>query len=1363
MASTPIYPMALEEGNSEMGVCFQQVSCFGLVAFNRWQPTLFSYVLALPKFVASLFSSTGHPERVCILRDLEGIIHSGDMLLVLGRPGSGCSTFLKTLAGNTRGFQVDQESNISYQGCSDTASSHEFRGDCVYLDELDVHFPELTLGQTLEFAASARKSASPAGRGRATAVKFGLDASFHTRVGSALIRGISGGERRRTSIAEASLCGAKLQAWDNTTRGLDSATAHRLIRSSRQTAESQGTIIAMSLYQASEEIYANFDKVLLLYEGRQIYYGPGDSASEYFENLGLVRPKNATTPDFLTSLTNPRERVTAPGYESSAPRAAEEFANAWKRSEQRRKLGAEIENFNATRPIMHTAKPNQSRAHMLPRLPTASMKLSVFEQVMICLRRVVQRVRNSPGPSLSAVIANGILGLIIGSVFYDTSDTSDSLQQRATLLFFALTVNAFSPAFEVALMWAQRPIVDKHFRYSFYHPFTERLASILCDLPPKLALSFCYHIPLYFLSGLRMTTSAFFTYWLFMFVNMLAMSMFFRLAGSVSRTQEQTLVPVSIATVLCVIYAGFVVPPSYMVPWLAWFWRINPVAYTYESLMVNEFHGRIFPCSTTVPDGPSYSQIDPKIKACAAIGSIVGQEGVEGSIYLQSKYGYSQSHVWRNLVILLSMMIIFCVGHLLAAEFILIQRPRGEVLLFKRGSLHAKGLPRDLETGGLITSPESTLAVNTPGNLPVEHQEASTTVSHRPAIIHWESLSFDIQTREGIRCILKDVNGWVKPGTLTALMGVTGAGKTTLLDVLAQRTNTGILSGGVYVNGRPREPNFQRLLGYVQQDDIHLPSATVREALLFSAETRRSCAVSKAEKHYADAIIGLPGEGLNIEQRRTLSIAIELAAKPELLLFLDEPTSGLDSQTAWSICTLLRKLAASGQTILCTIHQPSAQLFAMFDHVLLLDKAGMPLYFGEIGHDGASIIGYFERNGAPKFHHGDNPADWLLRVTQTEEGHDISRSWADKWRSSEECHLVQNELMKLREDSTPTTEIPGSRPGEEFALPIWRQISLVFRRMLRDQWRDPVYLSCKIALCICQALVNGISFYKPPHDIQGLITLSFAIFLMAQLFNSVSRLITLRFVGGRDLFEARERDSKMYHWIAFICSSILLETFWYTLISVLVFVSWYYPTGLYITGTTEQGWLAFILIWLFMLWSGTICQVFAAGLSQSETAVQVATLCFWLSIVFGGILVSPEDLPRFWIFMYYVSPFTSFLQGLAVAGLTGIDVHCSSIELTQLQIPVEFARRTCNDYLGQYALDTGGYIANPLATGDCQYCPVSSSDTVLKSLGINSQHSWRNPGIMAAYVIFNIIATFIMYWLARAPHSIRGRNVRTVS
>lgn len=205
----------------------------------------------------------------------------------------------------------------------------------------------------------------------------------------------------------------------------------------------------------------------------------------------------------------------------------------------------------------------------------------------------------------------------------------------------------------------------------------------------------------------------------------------------------------------------------------------------------------------------------------------------------------------------------------------------------------------------------------------------------------------------------------------------------------------GVVTGQMLVDGHERDTGFQRKTGYVQQQDLHLSTSTVREALNFSAVLRQPKSTPYNEKiayvdevikvlemeAYADAIVGVPGEGLNVEQRKRLTIGVEMAAKPALLLFLDEPTSGLDSQTAWSICALLRKLADNGQAILCTIHQPSAVLFQEFDRLLFLAAGGKTVYFGEIGQNSKVLTDYFEQHGAHACGADENPAEWMLTVS----------------------------------------------------------------------------------------------------------------------------------------------------------------------------------------------------------------------------------------------------------------------------------------------------------------------------------------------------------------------------------------------
>ncbi|KAI1408556.1 ABC-2 type transporter-domain-containing protein [Hypoxylon sp. FL1857] len=1358
-----------------VGVAFTNLRCYGFASTANYLQTFLDHILALPIRLASLFRQDSS-EEVLIIDDFEGLILPGEMLLVLGRPGSGCSTFLRALSGETRGFHVHDTASIKYNGIRYEQFHRLYRGERVYVAELDVHFPELTLGRTLHFAAATRRRTPDRNTASIVASLFRLDEAFNTQIGDAVLRGVSGGEKRRTSIAEAYIGGAQFQCWDNSTRGLDSSTALQFIALLCDLSKVRRSTVAMSVYQASENMYNKFDLVTVLYEGRQIYYGPASLAAEYFTNLGFIKPDRATTADFLTSMTNPEERIVRADHTDLVPQSSEEFARKWKQSQEATDLRAKIAAFNASYTVGMSGP--------------ATYPLPIYRQVSVCISRAISRMRKNVAVDASTLIANIILGLIIGSVFYNLDETTNSLQQRALLIFFSLMLNAFAPAFEVVVMWTQRPIVEKHHRYAFYHPFTERLASVICDLPIKVVLSLGIHLPVYFLSNLRRTAPAFFIYWVFMLANMITMSMLFRMVGSISKTRERSITPVTVTVLLCIIYTGFVVPPSYMVPWLGWFWRVNPLAYTYESLMINELRDRQFPCSTLAPAGGPYNDIPVDQKVCLVVGSNAGQQSVSGTEYLLLKYEFLPSHLWRNLGILLSMMIIFNVAHLVAAEFIPAPRSRGEVLLFKKGESRKRKTLSDEECGGITTiqptkrQASNQTTSNSATRTALDNDDVVAMVSSTSAVFHWTNLDYEIKTHEGRRKILHDIHGWVKPGTLTALMGVTGAGKTSLLNVLADRVNVGAVSGQVFVDRHSRDAGFCRKVGYVQQDDIHLPTTTVREALQFSALLRQSQAKTKEEKldyveeilhlmdmeRYAEAIVGVPGEGLNIEQRKRLTIAVEMVARPELLLFVDEPTSGLDSQTAWSICTLLRKLANNGQSILCTIHQPSFQLFCLFDYLFLLDRGGTTLYFGDVGPNASTVVDYFESNGAPKCPQGENPAEWMLAVTGNKSDTSslstttASRDWNEIWNLSQQKRAVLQQINDLTSatntsaSGSPDASSPklASSDNNEYAASRLNQLIIVSKRMFRDQWRDPAYLYSKIAVSICIALFNGISFYNGRLDIQGVTNLIFSVFLITQVFSAVNQLVITFFVKSRTLFETRERDSKSYSWTVFVAANIIPELFWQTVTAVPVFAAWYYPTGLYKNGdaaasTVERGALAFILVWLFNLWASTLAQAFAAAIAQAEVAIQLAILFYWLALTFGGIIMPPDGLGKFWIFMYRVSPLTYLLEGLSIASLAGSEVDCSPLEVQQIPVPTRggSGNLTCGEYLAPFAAISGGQVLNPFALSECQYCPVWKVDTILASFGMGTRDMWHNAGLLASYVCFNMLATFAIYWAVR--------------
>lgn len=373
-----------------------------------------------------------------------------------------------------------------------------------------------------------------------------------------------------------------------------------------------------------------------------------------------------------------------------------------------------------------------------------------------------------------------------------------------------------------------------------------------------------------------------------------------------------------------------------------------------------------------------------------------------------------------------------------------------------------------------------------------ELDEGSDLHIESKAVLTWENLTYDVPVPSGQLRLLKDIFGFVKPGQLTALMGASGAGKTTLLDVLAARKNVGVIGGEILVDGIQPGKGFQRGTSYAEQLDVHESTQTVREALRFSADLRQPYEVPVEEKYayveevisllemedIADAIIGDADSGLAVEQRKRVTIGVELAAKPALLLFLDEPTSGLDSQSAFNIVRFLKKLAAAGQAILCTIHQPNSALFESFHRLLLLQKGGECVYFGEIGKDAAVLLDYFRRNGA-SCPPDANPAEWMLDVIGAGTSPRVgARDWADIWRSSSELANTKAEITNIKEQRIKAVGAHRKTEQKEYATPLWHQIKVVNRRTHLAFYRSPDYGFTRLFNHVVFALITGLIYFQ---------------------------------------------------------------------------------------------------------------------------------------------------------------------------------------------------------------------------------------------------------------------------------------------
>ncbi|KIW10651.1 hypothetical protein PV08_11615 [Exophiala spinifera] len=1373
------------------GVAFRNLSAHGFGAATDYQKSVGNIWLESVG-IARRLMGVGQ-RRIDILRNFDGLIKPGEMLVVLGPPGSGCSTFLKTIAGETHGFNVDEGSYVNYQGISYQEMHKHFRGEAIYTAEQDVHFPQLSVGDTLYFAARARAPRHvPGGVSRnmyaehmrdVIMAMFGIRHTFNTKVGNDFVRGVSGGERKRVSIAEAFLNMSPLQCWDNSTRGLDSANAIEFCKSLRISTDILNSAAAVAIYQAPQSAYDIFDKAIVLYEGRQIYFGHKDEAKDYFVRLGFVCPDRQTTADFLTSMTSPSERIVREGFENRVPRTPDEFAQAWKDSPDRARLLEEIEAFNREHPIggpdLERFKESRKLQQAKRQRVSSPYTLSYGQQVRLCLWRGFKRLAADPSLTLTQVFGNTSLAFIIGSIFYNLDHTTNSFYSRGALIFFAILMNAFGSALEILTLYAQRPIVEKHARYALYHPSAEAFASMLTDMPYKIFNTLTFNITLYFLTNLRREAGAFFFFLLISFFLTLVMSMLFRTIASVSRTLSQALAPAAILILAIVIYTGFAIPVNYMLGWARWINYLDPVAYGFEALMINEFHGQRYDCATYVPSGSGYGE-GIAHRVCSAVGSVPGQTFVDGDVYINSAYKYYASHKWRNFGILWAFLFGLMFTYLVAAEFVSAKKSKGEVLVFRRGQQPAalKKLPASDAEGG------SSGAFVTADKDHSELQPISSVIQKQTAIFQWKNVCYDIKVKGGERRLLDHVDGWVKPGTLTALMGVSGAGKTTLLDVLATRVTMGVISGEMLVDGLQRDDSFQRKTGYVQQQDLHLETSTVREALNFSALLRQPAHVPRAEKlryvnevikllemtEYADAVVGVPGEGLNVEQRKRLTIGVELAAKPQLLLFLDEPTSGLDSQTSWSILDLLEKLKNNGQAILCTIHQPSAMLFQRFDRLLFLAKGGRTVYFGQVGESSKILTSYFERNGAHACPPDANPAEWMLEVIGAAPGSHTDIDWVETWRNSPEKRAVHEELDTMKDErcklARATSDPTNKASYREFAAPFYQQLYEVLKRVFEQYWRTPSYIYSKLSLCIASGMFIGFSFFKARNTIQGLTNQMFGIFMLMTIFGQLVQQIMPLFVTQRALYEVRERPSKAYSWQAFMMSNIIVELPWSALCALLIFVTWYYPIGLYenaepTNAVHERGALMFLFILAFLLFTCTCAHMVIAGIETAETGGNIANLMFSLTLLFCGVLVGPKALPGFWIFMYRVSPFTYLIDGMLSTAVAHTLVTCANNEYVHFSPP---SGQTCGEYMQPYIARSGGYLQDPGATANCSFCSTRDTDAFLSTVSAHPNLMWRNFGIMWAYIVFNIFGAVALYWLVRVPKKKKnGRKGEEVS
>uniref|UniRef100_A0A093VDA3 ABC multidrug transporter atrF n=1 Tax=Talaromyces marneffei PM1 TaxID=1077442 RepID=A0A093VDA3_TALMA len=1361
------------EPAKKVGVLYKNLTVMGVQASA-------SFVKTLPEaltgtFGPDLYHIVQHffpklrfgkpPATRTLINDFTGVVRDGEMMLVLGRPGAGCSTFLKTIA-NDRSSYAAVLGDVSYGGISAEEQHKHFRGEVNYNPEDDQHFATLTVWQTLKFSLMNKTK-----KGDRSSVPiildallkmFGISHTKNTQVGNEYVRGVSGGERKRVSIAETLASKSTVTCWDNSTRGLDASTALDYAKSLRIMTDISRRTTFVTLYQAGEGIYELMDKVLVIDEGRMLFQGPANEAKQYFVDLGFYCPPQSTTADFLTSLCDSNAHQFQPGKEVSAPKTAEELEAVFRSSDAYKRILDDVALYKSqladsqledTRLFQQTVGASKSRTVS----KKSSYTVSFPKQVAACVKREVWLLlgdKTSLYTKFFIAIANA---LIVSSLFYGESLNTSGAFARGGILFFSVLFLGWLQMTELMPAVSGRTMIQRHRDYAFYRPSAVSIARVVVDFPFLATLVTIFGIITYFLSGLDVDAGKFFIYLLFVYTTTICITSMYRMFAALSPTIDDAVRFGGIALNLLVIFFGYAIPKSALLNgsiWFGWLFYVNPVSYAYEAVLANEFANREMDCdpSMLVPSGPGAVAGH---QSCALPGSSVDQTRVSGAAYLETSFGFTRHHLWRNFGVLVAFTVLYILVTVVANEMMTFASGGGGALVFKKSrrskqlaQVEQKSDEENVANGGVVPASNSS-----------SEDKIMNSLTTSDRIFTWSNVEYTVPYGNGERKLLNGVSGYAKPGVMIALMGASGAGKTTLLNTLAQRQKMGVVTGDMLVDGRPLGADFQRGTGFCEQMDLHDGTATIREALEFSAILRQDRATPRSEKiDYVNRIIDLLElediqdaliSSLGVEQKKRVTIGVELAAKPSLLLFLDEPTSGLDSQAAFSIVRFLRKLAHAGQAIVCTIHQPSSMLIQQFDMILALNPGGNTFYFGSVGEDGRDVVEYFADRGVvcPP---SKNVAEFILETAAkpvVRNGKQID--WNEEWRSSAQNQKLLDEIEKIvKERSQIPISDDATGKQTEFAAPVTTQIEMLTKRVFLQYWRDPSYYYGKIFVSVILGIFNGFTFWKLGNTVSSLQDRMFSTFLIILIPPIVMNSILPKFYMNRSLWEFREYPSRIYGWVAFCTANVVCEIPIAILTSVIYFVLWYFPVGLP-TDSSSAGYV-FLMTMLFFFFQASWGQWICAFAPSFTVISNVLPFFFVMCNLFNGVVRSYAEYPVFWKYwIYYANPITWWIRGTLSAVLPSVAVECAPQEVTYFTPP---DGQSCQSYASDWVNNiagTGYLLPTTNAGGECGYCMYSNGSEYMHTLNVQDDDKWHCFGIFLAFVIINWVLVYFFIYTVR--------------
>ncbi|XP_024532454.1 pleiotropic drug resistance protein 1 isoform X2 [Selaginella moellendorffii] len=1105
-------------------------------------------------------------------------------------------------------------------------------------------------------------------------------------VGDEMHRGISGGQKKRVTTGEMLVGPAKALFMDEISTGLDSSTAFQVVQCLRQFVHVMDATLLISLLQPAPETFGLFDDVILLSEGRIVYHGPRELVLEFFESQGFKCPERKGVADFLQEVTSRKDQAQYwTGTRAYSYVSVDDFQRAFEGFSAGQKLAEELE------------KPFDKASSHPAALVTQRYALSSWGLFRACLAKEVLLIRRNAFVYVFAVFQILITAAIAMTVFIRTEMKHQTVDDGVVFLgamFFALLTGMFNGFADLAMTIFRLPVFYKQRDSLFYPAWAYAWPMIITRLPISLIEAAAWVILTYWVIGFAPQWSRFFGQVLIFFVvNQMAQGLF-RLIAALGRTMviANTFGAFAILVIICL--GGFVISREDIHPWWIWGYWTSPLMYGQNAIAVNEF---LAPRWQKVPtlSARKLWQTDRLISLFqpSNFSSTVGEAILLTRGLFPKWYWY-----WIGVGAVTGFATLFNVGFILAMTYL---NPIGKsqaivpkdmlnerssdaprIYLQKVDSSKPDSL-RDIEEGIELQSRESGRLKTYLKGMVLPFQPLSLAFHH---ISYFVDMPPEMKHQGNKLQLLQDISGVFRPAILTALLGVSGAGKTTLMDVLAGRKTGGYIEGEIIVAGRPKkQETFARVSGYCEQNDIHSPNLTVEESLIFSAWMRlsekvdrstravscSSCALKYSTTYTVQmfveevlelvelaslrgALVGVPGvTGLSVEQRKRLTVAVELVANPSII-FMDEPTSGLDARAAAIVMRTVRNTVNTGRTVVCTIHQPSIDIFEAFDELFLMKRGGQLIYAGPLGKFSAEAIHYFEGvPGVPKIKDGHNPATWILEVTSQMSEARLEIDFAEVYRKASLCE--QNEAL-IRETIQSSKDTPELHFPTKYPQAFISQCAICLWKQHLSYWRNPQYCVIRMFFTAVSAVLFGGIFWdlgtrrSKQQDLFNLIGVLYS----AVLFLGVNNASTVQpVVATERTAYYRERAAGMYSALPYAFAQVLVEVP-YALVQTLLYGSITYSMIGFEWSIVK------VSYFFFFTFSGllyyTLYGMMAVALTPNEQiAAVVSAFFFGVWNLFAGFIIPYKRIPVWWRWYYWANPVAWTVYGLFTSQLGDVD------------------------------------------------------------------------------------------------------------